>query len=302
MTTIRNIEDFETVVRAFDARLKRYAVGAWGRRRMTNAVFRDLVDRGGNRLLSATAAARIAVARAAASELAAIMRVTRRRQAFFVTLTPSMGVIRLEEALRPQEPTSRRSATRLRPDLRARWQGLQAWAADLLAGTAFLGVVEVAYYGRHPTSLTDGPVACLHVHAIVWETSREALEASVARINASDHSLVPTLPAAHLVALNTSGRVVAATLYALKPPIAEYTAFATIGARSGRTWQQRTRPMRPGDAATVARLFAGVEIDDLMFEGGHAFGLKQRIAAAARRTIRRDERRLLRAIEKGRSG
>lgn len=298
---IRNIDDFVLKTNELDARLRRFSVRTDGQRKVAARLFQDLVDRRGGNLFSANAAARIAFAQEAAEALPKRVRPARSRQAFQVTLCPSLGFVRAseleEQAMRVQGFSSQRSPENAISVARRR---IADFATDHFRGTSYFGVIELAFYTTHPTSIADGPIFHVHAHVIAWDAAKTDIDAIAAEINARHCSMLPDRPAAHAAPINTVNRLTAVGLYSLKPPFDEYRAYRDGEDPVTAVWNQRTRPLRPAHAAKVASTLVGVEVPDLCFEGGGGSGLTEKIASRARRRLRRQEaivnRELLRRI------
>lgn len=204
---------------------------------------------------------------------------SRLRQAFFVTLTPKEFCMRVDDAQQFD------------------FSELQHWVTTQLAGLDFLGIVEVAYYSSHPLPTADlgraDPAYSFHAHLIVWNASCSEVRAACDRINARYPALLPGQKAAHVMSLNSTARVRSQLAYMLKPQTKEYRAWP-LG-DSGE-WMQKPRPMRYGDACHMYGILRGVDIDQLCFAAGAGIPLLADFAAAARRRLRKQERRELQQV------
>ncbi len=266
--------------RAFDAGFRRYAIGGHGRRKVAGEVFADVLDRRQGNLRSGSVAARIAFT-AAARRLVKDWALSRAQQAYFVTLAPVEFCMR-EDAAQQFD-----------------FSELQHWVTTQLSGLDFLGIVEVAFYSSHPLPTADlgraDPAYSFHAHLIVWNASRSEVKAACDRINGRYPALLPGRKAAHVMSLNSTARVRSQLTYMLKPQTREYRAWP-LG--DSGAWTQKSRPMRFGDAASMYAVLRGADIDQLCFGAGAGVPLLANIAVAARRRLRKQERREQRRVMK----
>ncbi|ETA72671.1 hypothetical protein HKB47_20950 [Mesorhizobium japonicum] len=265
----------------FDERVKRYAFTKRGREgefALSELVRENLADRASSSLKAMNCRARIEFCRAARNVTKAAVKPTPERPAFFLTLSPDDFVTTAADAERYD------------------WSVLQKWAEELLRGFCYFGIVDAAPYANTPRGREK--VVSWHLHVIVWDASRDEMEALKDSINKRHQSLLPNRDAAHFRVRSSWKGLRQSLIYMLKAPLKTYRVYAIKGSDKRPTgeYQQKKDWHRSGEAAAVCRFMHGAEIDKLCVAGLGGREVLERTAARSISTIRQQDAERLRTL------
>lgn len=263
-----------------DRRLRKYALTKRGRRAIDGSIISEWSRSGAEELMSNNARARIEFMGAALEQFERRHRKTTGRSFFFLTLAPKAFAVPLADA-------SNFNHSRL-----------QAWAAELLTGFDYIGIVEAAFYGNIGVNPEmRGQTVSWHVHALVWNAEERNVQGLVDAVNRDNE---PLLPGSHAATVKKRGATGAAgrLIYMLKGQRKEYRAYrlkeekvdhetGEITTPAVGRWRQRKRTMRTGDLAKMSKVMAGRTIPILCFSGGAGRGFWMIARINARKSIGR---------------
>lgn len=153
---------------------------------------------------------------------------------------------------------------------------IKGWAHAELAGTNYVGMVEVGYFSNLRT--LGGPnrrYFSWHTHKLVWGPTEADIAARIDDINRRYQTGVPGRTAAHYRRLRRE-EVFGRAIYMAKGQINEYRVWpkqieladpstGEVRKLPSRDYEVKKRPLRPGDAAHLCRAFAGRTVDSLAF-------------------------------------
>ncbi|MCH4561076.1 hypothetical protein [Mesorhizobium jarvisii] len=272
---------FVSAHQQFNERAHRYAYGKRGREgpfALSEAVRESLQDRSSLSLKATNARARIEFCRAARRIMRRIVKPTLDRPAYFLTLSPINFVTSAAEAETYD------------------WSMLQKWAEEQLKGFCYFGIVDAAPYANTPRGREK--VVSWHIHAIVWNASRDEMQALKDSINKRHQSLLPNRDAAHFRVRSSWKGLRQSLTYMLKAPLKTYRVYPIKDSNKRPTGEYRQKKdwHRSGEAAAVCRFMHGAEIDKLCVAGLEGREILKDVAARSVATIREQDATRVRAL------
>jgi len=256
--------------------MKAYALTKRGRRNVEAQTMECWTREGAAQLRSNSARARIEFMKAATAELAS-RRWRPQESFFFITLAPRQFAVRIEDAATFDH------------------ESVKTWAAGLLHGLDYVGIVEAAYYSNY--SVEGGekgkPAVSWHVHALLWGTDADTVDAIKTWVTDRYQPLLPRGKVAHVRALGYGGAR-SRLIYMLKGQTKEYRVYPFVDddfdletgevTTSGK-WRQRKRPMRKVDLARMYGVIGERTIPTLCFAGGAGEPMLGAAEAKARQAL-----------------
>lgn len=252
-------ETFTAEHEEIEKAMKAYALTKRGRRNVDAQTMECWTREGAAQLRSNSARARIEFMKAAVAQL--VSRRWRPQESFFfITLAPRQFAVNIEDAAAFDH------------------ERVKTWAAGLLHGLDYVGIVEAAYYSNYSAEVgvKGKPAVCWHVHAIVWGTNASTVKAIEAEVSRENQPLLPHGRVAHVRALGLGGAR-SRLIYMLKGQTKEYRVYPFVDddvdletgeiTTSGK-WKQRKRPLRKVDHARMYGVMGERTIPMLCFAGG----------------------------------
>ena len=200
---------------------------------------------------------------------------------------------RLAEAPRVRDLAAQAAARRAGPAARVDLVPLQALVRDALAGLPLLGMVEAALYRAWgPGGRTVDHVAW-HTHALVWNTTRAALDARLRELGDNHINLMQagTGGAQRGCAVHVKRvyDLTGALLYILKAPMQEVRVNRRperVNPETGEVFpadlRQQKRKLRTGERVRLLDILHERRLADLLFSGGSGRALARAIRQRAR--------------------
>ena len=157
---------------------------------------------------------------------------------------------------------------------------LIAWLRSLLIGFDYLGFIEAGYYSNW---VKTGAAVSWHAHVLLWAANGlRSLEEIRDDVNRSEKPAVHGPETAHIRWLGEKGGI-SRWRYMSKAPMWDTRVWPN---KDGAGHQQRSRPLRPGEAVKVCASVGEVSMAELIFGGGNGARLPKTILRDARRAIR----------------
>jgi len=265
--------------------LTTYSASKRGRDVANSEVAITLKERSAMSLYATNTRARIAFAGAAAREIA---RLAGRKSAeggtefWFLTFAPIQYAVPMPEAAAFDH------------------EAAKTWAREILGDLDYVAVLEAAYYSNfNPVPATKGPCLSWHFHVLTWGATKSEIDGLVAEINSRYRALLPGAGAAHWRQLSPL-QTIGSTLYMLKAPMSEYRVYplkieemdsetGEFIKRSSGGFNQKKRPLRPGDALKLCRILGSRTLPMLTFSHGDGDRILRTITDRAQRLIAKQD-------------